>query len=308
MDKKLQDLAWSVLPKEFKEEVKEYYDNSPALGAKAVLLLENLFSIDNLTSDAEGEEMLTISRKRVQEMYTATQLGGMQQAEDVERADHYAEALRALFGSKCLPDNVDSSEPNVESSDGNVDSAEQKPDEPKYHVGQKVKFKDKDFGFEITAIEKWDDCDGYKYKLAGWKRSYRESDLEPYTEPDTSHETPVFENHSDNTSQKEVNMNSNRNLSQDTANCDKSVDNNLKDTHQNESLFGKKLDYTMTGRLLGVENLRLKIAAQIAQGILSNPTAMNGPRLIDGDENILAKWSLKFADALISEAGKGGEK
>ena len=46
---------------------------------------------------------------------------------------------------------------------------------------------------------------------------------------------------------------------------------------------------------------RLNIAAMAMQGILSNPTAMNGPKLIDGDEEILAKWSLKFADALIAE-------
>ncbi len=42
------------------------------------------------------------------------------------------------------------------------------------------------------------------------------------------------------------------------------------------------------------------------QGIVSNPTAMNGPKLIDGDEEILAKWSLKFADTLIAECEKGG--
>lgn len=72
MTKELSDLAWSLLPKEFKEEVKNYYDNSPVLGVNAVLLLENLFGIHNLTSDAEGEdEMLCASRKEIQQLVAA---------------------------------------------------------------------------------------------------------------------------------------------------------------------------------------------------------------------------------------------
>lgn len=77
-----------------------------------------------------------------------------------------------------------------------------------------------------------------------------------------------------------------RNLSQNIVDCDKMVDNILKDSFRNER--------------------RLNIAAMAMQGIVSNPTAMNGPKLIDGDEEILAKWSLKFADALIAECEKGG--
>lgn len=74
-----------------------------------------------------------------------------------------------------------------------------------------MKFKGKDNGFEITAIEKWSDCDEYKYKLAGWKHSYRESDLEPYTEPE-----------------EDVN------LSQNIVDCDKQFDTILKDSFRNE--------------------------------------------------------------------------
>lgn len=43
--------------------------------------------------------------------------------------------LEQLFGSKCLPDNVDTSEPNVDSLDGNVDSLEPKPAEAKFKAG-----------------------------------------------------------------------------------------------------------------------------------------------------------------------------
>lgn len=84
MNKELQDLAWSLLPKEFKEEVRKEYakcvaidiDDNPNLPAYAVesatsrrALLEMLFGLHNLTSDAEGEEMLMVSRKRVQDEY-----------------------------------------------------------------------------------------------------------------------------------------------------------------------------------------------------------------------------------------------
>lgn len=106
IDKETQRIAWSCLPKEFKEEVKEYYNNSPALGAKAVLLLENLFGIHNLTSDAGGEdEMLCVKRKWVQEMYknNCDEI----RRENISSSDkdcyEYAnEVLKTLFGSKCL--------------------------------------------------------------------------------------------------------------------------------------------------------------------------------------------------------------
>ena len=37
-------------------------------------------------------------REEIKEMYQSTQLTGLQQAEDIERADRYAEAMRAIFG------------------------------------------------------------------------------------------------------------------------------------------------------------------------------------------------------------------
>ncbi len=72
MDKEIQRIAWSCLPKEFKEEVKKIYSHNP--GAKPMpentsrgkAILRDIFGHDNLTSDAEGEEMLCVRRKRVQ--------------------------------------------------------------------------------------------------------------------------------------------------------------------------------------------------------------------------------------------------
>lgn len=62
MNKTLQDLAWSVLPKEFKEEVKREWqiaNNDEKLPHDAFLrgtysMLITLFGHDNLTSDAGG--------------------------------------------------------------------------------------------------------------------------------------------------------------------------------------------------------------------------------------------------------------
>lgn len=70
MNKELQDKAWSVLPKEFKEEVKKLYREF-AFTREGYYV--ELFGRHNLTSDAEGEEMLTVSRKDVVELYQEVQ-------------------------------------------------------------------------------------------------------------------------------------------------------------------------------------------------------------------------------------------
>lgn len=54
MNKELQDKTWAALPKEAKEEVKLYYDESVDWGHD-VLALEYLFGEHNLTSDANEE-------------------------------------------------------------------------------------------------------------------------------------------------------------------------------------------------------------------------------------------------------------
>lgn len=102
MTKELQDLAWLVLPKEFKEEVKRKFQLTDA-DCIAYEILIDLFGIHNLTSDTEGEEMLTVSHKNVQKMYSYNE-------EELSRDPTNKGALLlklrldALFGSKCLPD------------------------------------------------------------------------------------------------------------------------------------------------------------------------------------------------------------
>lgn len=178
MDKKLQDLVWSILPKEFKEEVKAMYNrpflNDLDFGYKSALL--NLFG-HNLTSDAEGEELLTVSAITVREMYAANERI-KNDASDNElgrTSDHINHVLRCLFGSKCLPD------------------IEPKPAEPKFKVGDKVRI-----SCAFSSGEIWDSV--LNGRVATIAACYRESNnwiycfkepirdfaefwLEPCTEP-----------------------------------------------------------------------------------------------------------------------------
>lgn len=145
--------------------------------------------------------------------------------------------------------------------------------EPKLKVGDIVHFK---YGAALYRIDGYKILDGVMLYQVGevWAEEY---ELVPYTEPDTSHETPVFESHPDNTSQKEVNVNSNRNLSQETANRDKQFDNILKDSFSKER--------------------RLNIAAMIAQGIMAN----SHPKMVDMNIERVVDLAILTADTLIAE-------
>lgn len=108
MNTELQNKVWSILPKEFKEEVKkEYYDCKHCNADACAIELETVFGKHNLTSDTEGEEILTVSRKEVRSIYDhAIGLITKTRTED----ENYKLAMlektlmEELFGSKCLPD------------------------------------------------------------------------------------------------------------------------------------------------------------------------------------------------------------
>ena len=267
MNKELQDKAWSILPKEFKEEVKKYFAHYRCALNTHEAIINHIFGLHNLTSDAEGEEMLHIRRSEVTSRYEAYS----KESANVKNNEPYLQfcegrlnVLTNLFGSKCLPDNVDNlSQNSPENYDktNRISTDDNKPSEPKFKVGDKVKIAKNGNLYNNSIGEIIDiSSNGSAYILfCNGQAWFRLTDLEPYTEPEEE----------------------SRNLSQETANCDKHFDNILKNSFRNER--------------------RLNIAAMAMQGILSNPTAMNGPKLIDGDEEILAKWSLKFADALITE-------
>lgn len=221
MDKELINRAWRILPAEFKRVVKAHYvglnaaykaylskdsltneecDRCNAMREK-IVLYNMYFGHHNLTSDAEGEEMLTVPRKKVLYMYDFN--------EDILICDpthNGAKLLKAklqeLFGSKCLPDEAC----NVASSD--VAGSKPKPAEPKFKRCKKVITP----SGEVCIIEDTHFENGCWLCLVGAPaRWIPESDLEPYTEP------------------KE-----NVNLSQDSANCDKEFDDILKDSFSKE--------------------------------------------------------------------------
>lgn len=135
MDKELQNSAWSVLPKEFKEEVKrEYYhdDSNPFELAQ----LEAIFGIHNLISDTEEEgELLTVSRSKVQRIFAGQT--EIQKNTPCKTILHYeaaakTELLYTLFDSKCLPDNS-----KLQANCGQVRGSQSA--EPKFKVGYIIK-------------------------------------------------------------------------------------------------------------------------------------------------------------------------
>lgn len=139
MDKTLQDLVWSVLPKEFKEEVKKIYsalladirmyqgDNPEQVGTTDSILWERtlgikstlcrLFGEHNLTSDAEGEdEMLTVSANTVRAYKENIDKYLPSAYSDYDKGFWVGQkaVFEDLFGSKCLPDgNKECSNPSV---------------------------------------------------------------------------------------------------------------------------------------------------------------------------------------------------
>lgn len=171
MNTELQDKAWSVLPKEFKEEVKKLYREF-AFTREGYYV--ELFGLHNLTSDAEGEEMLTVSSNSVRVYKENIDRYRPKAVSAYDKGFWIGQdaALQDLFGSKCLPDNVDSLKP--------------KPANPKFAKGDMIH--SKFFGYEgdyrvvgyTDGSPKHYDCidkNGLNYR-------FPESDLEPYAEPE----------------------------------------------------------------------------------------------------------------------------
>lgn len=302
MDKTTQNLIWSCLPHEYKKEVKRQYRiviNGNQYFTQCTL--EFLFGHHNLTSDAEREvELLHVTRqkvmglyanaKKIHDLYTSATCINTKESQQIDICKGVMSILDTLFGSKCLPDE----DCNVASSDvaSNVAGSKPKPAEPKfnYKVDDKVRVKGVNNYIlcgKVGVIKKLPDkIEPFNYKIGFENDKYTylsEEYLEPYTEPDTSHETSVCENHSDNTSQKEVNMNSNCNLLKD---CDKQFDNILKDSFSKER--------------------RLNIAAMAMQGLL-NATSVERFTLRISPEAI-AEAAFEYADALIAESERKGGK
>lgn len=209
MNKELQDLAWSILPKEFKEEVKSKYKNAVRLNeyAHECVVLRDLFGEDNLTSDADGEEMLMVRRKKVQAFFMNFKCEKSDAKSTFDKVSLGARMsmLHELFGSKCLPD--DSSKLQASCRQVNVDSLPQnptencdnkshisddcnKPAEPKFKVGDIAVVRGfkhpllKSDGAIVTILSYHDKGDFYSCAIApNVGIDIDAKYLEPYTEP-----------------------------------------------------------------------------------------------------------------------------
>lgn len=215
MNKELIDRVWKYcLPKEFKEEVKKYYctlheqykdydglhfQNAKAKVQERIVTVEYFFGKHNLTSDTEGEEMLIVSRKRVQEMYAHYDkiCNDPNRPKDYiesvyEYADGVTMALDDLFGSKCLPDEDTDCTP-VEVAVAENATTTQTSAEPKFKEGDIVRYRYD--GKSYTVVCK---TGKYYYALrqpdgAVMIHDVLESDLEPLTEQEVKRHVSVKE-------------------------------------------------------------------------------------------------------------------
>lgn len=270
MTTELQNKVWSLLPKEFKEEVKRIWSVEVDCANKYKsemhknrtdllyeLFGEHLHWQNNLTSDAEGEEMLMCDKSKVQEAYNTSK--------DIVNNEQYGTrqysihtqimcVLENLFGSKCLPDEL------------NEDNFAKSEPKFKYGIGQKVKSVCAD---EVLTIKEHCGRVGNDnvYKVEEYAYTWNECELRPYTEPA---EPTCTRTCTDDCPSQTVN------LSKETANCDK------------------------------CNGLRLHIAAMAMQGIMSasDPLMFSERGCLSAEA--IARQALKYADALIAEAEKGG--
>lgn len=132
MDKELIDRVWRVLPAEFREEVKYEWQHTDC-GTHVERVLQDLFGYDNLTSDAEGEvELLHVTRqkvmglyanaKKLHDIYTSATCINTKESQQIDICKGVMSILDTLFGSKCLPDNVESLEHSL-NQENNIDLA-----------------------------------------------------------------------------------------------------------------------------------------------------------------------------------------
>lgn len=116
MKTELQNKVWSLLSKEFKEEVKDCYKTAKAqhkenfhleveaaLIRERIIMLEYFFGIHNLTSDEEGKELLTCEKYKVEEALNyCDELDSISGSHNM--LNWGKQMIVYLFGSKCLLD------------------------------------------------------------------------------------------------------------------------------------------------------------------------------------------------------------
>ena len=286
MDKKLQDLVWSVLPKEFKEEVKYKYNKTKTKKIKKECDLgllnahEGMFGAHNLTSDAEGEEMLCVKASKVREMYALNE--NILYLDSTHKgAILLKKKLTDLFGSKCLPDEV-ADEDNFVSKEPRIEAGKKESfTHPKFRTGDTVLFNNnicriigtnrEDAKYQLERI-----IDNH---LMGWTK---ENEISLYEEPKPAEPTENYmqvDYHGADTAASTI--------------ADGCQSQPVTDCHDFDNIVNRGFR----------DHNRLHIAAQIVAAIYANNQAVKGFKSI---EEIVRK-ALDIADALIKKSEKGGK-
>lgn len=270
---------------EYPELAQEYYDSlCKVIPDNERITVSNYQH--NLTSDAEGEGLLTCEKSKAMQLYSHL----LDLVENERMSEHYSEwcglereyialfgenVFADYFGSKCLPD----------AHEDNFTTKEPQPAEPKFKIGDKVRVKfnakelhsnpdpSKKIYYWQTARDKYL---GKVFKITDiWKSGtitlntaevmfWEPFDLEPYTEPTnegTRQEQCVPKNAESGTH---------------------SFNHILKDGFHDHN--------------------RLHIAAMIAQGIMAN----SNPQMVDTNVERLVDLAILTADTLIAKCEKGG--
>ena len=242
-------------------------------------IFDRAYALGKQEKDAEGEEMLTVSRKQIDVLQSEIfkTIMDAHDADDWQDAAHYIldvmpRSFAALFGSKCLP---------YELNEDNFTKSEPKPAELKFKVGDKVRVCSKDaerYGKIGEVIQVYpsgvvdiDFGDGYVggHFYGAWA-------IEPYTEPTANYVQVDYHG-------------------ADTA------ASTIADSCQSQPVTDY-FDRIIKDGFRG--HNRLYIAAQIVAALYANHKAAKGFKSIEE----LVRKALDIADTLIKESEKGGSK
>lgn len=328
LNKELIDRAWRVLPAEFKEEVKKEYKHQISIdNEQAYWMLERIFGKHNLTSDAEGEGMLTVPRKDVVELYQEVQktISQCKGTELAIQAIGIKNVIWSFFGSKCLPDEAQPKQKDCDNpladkegcrwrNDGKCafDSAcyfePLNPQEPNYEVGDKIRIvKGGVFYGRIGEVTDIDFIGSLVYYKTD--RSYewlKKSDLEPYKEPEESPRQFYRVMGTDEQGRQVVTpippqLAGPYDISKERTEPEEST---CTETCTDDcSSQCKSQDFDNILKDSFSKERRLNIAAMAMQGILSAPLDNVG-FVIDKTVNGVAVYAVRCADALIAELNK----
>ena len=256
---------------------------TPEVGGIFGAAFDRAYTLCKQEKDAEGEDkLLGVSLKQIDalqgEIFDA--IMDAHDDDDWQAAAHYIldvmpRSFAALFGSKCLPDNVDG-------LDSNVDSSEPKPAEPKFKVGDKVRIKGcgyepnlhkGDIG-EILDTNDKEQCFVLFKKSQAW--IYVDC-LEPYTEPKEREEN-----------------------AQERATLTDDCQSQCKIHHIGDA--NDMIDDIIKNSFR--EHNRLHIAAMMVPSVIATVPCSENEK---GYAKMVATRARILADALISECKKGGE-